>query len=124
MRWGDGYIGQLVYKYALPRYEVSFYSDKEKVVKQNSKISCYDCTLLCEQTTVDNINYILSDVFLINLYNSIVLYTQRDLQMQCRENESQLENVLLEVQRLWPPFAGGRRVAIKVILTKLFFTSG
>ena len=33
---------------------------------------------------------------------------------QCHSNGADLEDVLLEVQRLWPPFAGGFRVSRKV----------
>jgi len=39
--------------------------------------------------------------------------SQRDLRQRARADDRFLENALLEVQRLWPPFFGGRRLATK-----------
>lgn len=39
---------------------------------------------------------------------------------ECCSDDSLLEDVLLEVQRLWPPFFGGRRISTQVCSYKLF----
>lgn len=39
---------------------------------------------------------------------------QSEMRKKASEDDKYLENVLLEVKRLWPPFLGGRRVARKV----------
>lgn len=43
---------------------------------------------------------------------------QVHVRKRARENEAYLDHVLLEVERLWPSFIGGRRVAKQV---QLFF---
>ena len=33
---------------------------------------------------------------------------------ECTEDNAALDNIVLEAQRLWPPFIGGRRVCTQV----------
>ena len=41
-----------------------------------------------------------------------------------RASDDNIDNALLEVQRLWPPFLGGRRIAGEVMHTILSETFG
>lgn len=41
-------------------------------------------------------------------------WDQEETRRRALEDPDYLQRVLLEVQRLWPPFIGGRRIAEKV----------
>ena len=48
---------------------------------------------------------------------SVHAYISIDLQLMWRlamEDDSKLEHIILEVERLWPPFFGGRRLCTQV----------
>ena len=51
-------------------------------------------------------------MFGIHIYIS-VFRRQVALADECRQSDASLENVLLETQRMWPPFIGGRRLATR-----------
>ena len=46
----NGYTGRFICQHALPRQEFSFERHKDKVVKQNTNLSCYNCMELYERT--------------------------------------------------------------------------
>ena len=45
-------MGQFNCKCVLPRYKASFWNYKDKAVKQNSNMSCYDHRELCVHASV------------------------------------------------------------------------
>lgn len=44
----------------------------------------------------------------------VVIEFQLEKRLKAAQDDRYLENVLLEVKRLWPPFLGGRRIAKEV----------
>ena len=41
-------------------------------------------------------------------------FLQFEKRLRAARDDTYLENVLLEIKRLWPPFLGGRRLAREV----------
>lgn len=52
----------------------------------------------------------------------VVIEFQLEKRLKAAQDDRYLENVLLEVKRLWPPFLGGRRIAKEVNICSFFLS--
>lgn len=57
----------------------------------------------------------------MKLTNTNLPCVQEKMRRRAIEDPDYLRGVLLEVQRLWPPFIGGRRIADQVELFASYF---
>ena len=53
------------------------------------------------------------------LTENVFLWLQEILRQQAAEDADCLNHILLEVERLWPPILGGRRLTLEVKLSNV-----
>ena len=67
-------------------------------------------SIILELSKPENVS---SETVIIHLFSRIVNFHQARWK-EYTNDDSVLDNIVLEAQRLWPPFLGGRRVCKKV----------